>query len=232
MVVSKETADISTDIWLKLLHQHKAIAVIRCNDFDTAYKMALAVAAAGMRLIEITWNCDRPQQLIARLRTELPDCTIGTGTILNMSQLSQTIAAGAQFAFSPVFDAQLLNICRDRYNIPFVPGVFTPTEAVNAWQQGASVLKVFPIKSLGGAEYIKCLQGPLGHIPFIPTGGVTVDNAAKMIEAGAIAVGISSNLFPAPAIANNQWLQITHRTKLMLEQLHKIDSLAEDTFVF
>lgn len=219
MVASQETADISTDIWLKLLRQHKAIAVIRCNDYNLAYKMALAVAAAGMHLIEITWNCDRPEQLIARLRTELPHCTIGTGTILNVAQLRNAISAGAQFVFSPVFDAQLLNICRDR--IPFVPGVFTPTEAVNAWQQGAKVLKVFPIKSLGGAEYIKCLQGPLGHIPLIPTGGVTVANAPKMIEAGAIAVGISSSLFPARAIANNEWSQITERTKNMLEQLHQ-----------
>lgn len=226
MVASKETIEtIPTDVWLKLLRQHKAIAVIRCNDYNLAYKMAQAVAAARMHLIEITWNCDRAEQLIARLRTELPDCTIGTGTILNMSQLRNAISAGAQFAFSPAFDAQMLNICRDRYQIPFVPGIFTPTEAVNAWQHGAKVVKVFPIKSLGGAEYIKCLQGPLGHIPFIPTGGVTVDNAPKMIQAGAIAVGISSNLFPAQAIANNQWLQITQRTKLMLEQLHQIHSL-------
>ena len=225
MVASKETAEIiSTDVWLELLRQHKAIAVIRCDDYNLAYKMAHAVAAAGMHLIEITWNCDRPEQLITQLREELPHCTIGTGTILNATQLESAIAVGAQFVFSPVFDAQLLNICHDRYKIPFVPGIFTPTEAVRAWQHGAKAVKVFPIKSLGGAEYIKCLQGPLGHIPFIPTGGVTVENAIKTIEAGAIAVGISSNLFPPKAIANNQWSQITQRTKNMLEQLHQIGS--------
>ena len=221
MVASNET--IPTNVWLKLLRQHRAIAVIRCDNYELAYQMALAVAAGGMGLIEITWNCDRADRLISRLRTELPHCTIGTGTILNLPQLREAIAAGAQFAFSPALDTQLLDICRDRYQIPFVPGIFTPTEAVRAWQQGAKVVKVFPIKSLGGAEYIQCLQGPLGHIPVIPTGGVTVENAPKMIESGAIAVGISSNLFPLQAIADNQWSYITQRTESMLERLHQIN---------
>jgi 2-dehydro-3-deoxyphosphogluconate aldolase / (4S)-4-hydroxy-2-oxoglutarate aldolase len=214
------------DAWLKLLRQHKAIAIIRCDDFNLAYNMAQAVAAAGMNLIEITWNSDRPAQLIARLRESLPHCTIGTGTILDANQLATAVDAGAQFAFSPCFDARLLETCLSRYEIPFMPGVFSPTEAVNAWQHGAKVVKVFPIKSLGGAEYVKCLQGPLGHIPLIPTGGVTVENAVKMIEAGAIAVGISSSLFPSLAIANQQWSQITERTKVMLDQL-QITELSE-----
>jgi 2-dehydro-3-deoxyphosphogluconate aldolase / (4S)-4-hydroxy-2-oxoglutarate aldolase len=207
------------DKWLQLLRQHKAIAVIRCDDFNLAYNMAQAVAAAGMNLIEITWNSDRPAQLIAQLREELPHCTIGTGTILDLNQLATAVDAGAQFAFSPGFDVRLLETCLSRYQIPFIPGIFTPSEAINAWQQGAQVVKVFPIKSLGGAEYIKCLQGPLGHIPFIPTGGVTVDNAVEMIAAGAIAVGISSSLFPTEAIANQQWSEITEGAKLLIDQL-------------
>ncbi|MEY2831399.1 MAG: hypothetical protein RLZZ574_657 [Cyanobacteriota bacterium] len=228
MIVSQQSVEkvILMDAWLKLLRQHKAIAIIRCDDFNLAYNMAQAVAAAGMNLIEITWNSDRPAQLIAQLRADLPHCTIGTGTILDLNQLSTAVDAGAQFAFSPCFDAQLLETCLSRYEIPFMPGIFSPTEAVNAWQHGAQAVKVFPIKSLGGAEYVKCLQGPLGHIPLIPTGGVTVENAVQMIEAGAIAVGISSNLFPISAIANQQWSQITERTKVMLDQL-QITELSE-----
>ncbi|MEO1672826.1 MAG: bifunctional 4-hydroxy-2-oxoglutarate aldolase/2-dehydro-3-deoxy-phosphogluconate aldolase [Cyanobacteria bacterium J06631_2] len=225
MVVSQETAETRLiDPWLKLLQQHKAIAVIRCDDFHLAYKMAQAVAAGGINLIEITWNSDRPEQLISKLRQELPHCTIGTGTILTLEQLNSAAMAGAQFAFSPCFDQRLLETARSRYSLPFIPGIFTPTEAVAAWQQGAKVVKVFPIKSLGGADYIKCLQGPLSHIPLIPTGGVTVENAPQMISAGAIAVGISSNLFPLKAIANQQWSSITDRTKNMLEQLHQTNS--------
>ncbi|MGB5632541.1 MAG: bifunctional 4-hydroxy-2-oxoglutarate aldolase/2-dehydro-3-deoxy-phosphogluconate aldolase [Waterburya sp.] len=221
MVIGTSSSRIVTSMeaWLKLLHQHKAIAVIRCSDYDLACKMAQAVAAGGMNLIEITWNSDRPGDLISKLRSQLPHCTIGTGTIIDSRQLKEAANAGAQFAFAPHFDPILLEISQSRYQIPFVPGVFTPSEAVNAWQQGAKVVKVFPIKSLGGAEYIKCLQGPLSHIPLIPTGGITLENAQSMISSGAIAVGISSNLFPQNAIANQDWPSITARTKILLDKL-------------
>ena len=212
---------VMIDMWLQLLQQHRAIAVIRSTQMDLGYKMALAVSAGGINLIEITWNSDRPANLIARLRAELPHCTIGTGTILNQQQLKEAVSAGAQFAFAPHFDRDLFKICRSRYQIPFIPGVFSPTEIVNAWQQGARVVKVFPIKSLGGAEYIKCLQGPLSQIALIPTGGITIDNARTAIDAGAIAVGISSNLFPPDAVALQDWSTVTARTQYLIAQLTK-----------
>lgn len=212
--------------WLQLLRQHKAIAIIRCSDYNLAYKMAQAVAAGGINLIEITWNSDRPGDLISQLRSELSHCTIGTGTILDHYQLRESVLAGAQFAFAPNFDPTLLEISQSRYQIPFVPGVFTPSEVVAAGQQGAKVVKVFPIKSLGGAEYIKCLQAPLGHIPLIPTGGITLDNASNMIQAGAIAVGISSHLFPPKAIANKDWGNITRRSKTLIDKLQSSDKIA------
>ncbi|HEY9767530.1 MAG TPA: bifunctional 4-hydroxy-2-oxoglutarate aldolase/2-dehydro-3-deoxy-phosphogluconate aldolase [Coleofasciculaceae cyanobacterium] len=205
--------------WLQLLRQHKAIAVIRCCDPNLAHKMALAVAEGGMNLIEITWNNDCPGDLISQLRSQLPQCTIGAGTIINLHQLQEAVMAGAQFAFAPHFDPTLLEASLSHYKIPFVPGVFSPTEVVNAWQQGARVVKIFPIESLGGAKYIKCLQGPLSHIPLIPTGGITLDNAQSMIEAGAIAVGISSNLFLQEAIVNQDWSNITTRTEILLNNL-------------
>lgn len=207
--------------WLQLLRQHKAIAVIRSNDFDLAYQMAQAVAAGGINIIEVTWNSKLPKQLITLLRQELPQCTVGTGTILDLQQLTSAVNAGAEFAFAPHYDPAVLKTCLSTYKIPFVPGVSSPTEAVRAWQQGARAVKVFPIKALGGAEYIKCLQGPLSHIPLIPTGGITIENASKMIQAGAIAVGISSNLFPPEALVNQDWLAITTRTKYLLEKLQE-----------
>lgn len=212
--------EITTEKWLQLLEQHKAIAVIRSCKIDVAYQMAHAVAAGGMNLIEITWNSENPAQLITQLKEELPHCTIGTGTILNLCQLEKAVSAGAQFAFAPHFDSNLLNAAQEIYKVPFIPGVFSPTEIVSAWHHGANVVKVFPIKSLGGAEYIKCLQRPLKQIALIPTGGITIENAKGMIDAGAIAVGISSNLFPQKAIALNNWSNITSRTKKLLTTLH------------
>ena len=208
------------DEWIELLKKNKAIAVIRCGDLNLAYDMAIAAAAGGINLIEITWNSDRPAHLVSKLQKELSQCTIGAGTILNLQQLQQAVDAGAQFAFAPNFAPRLLDIAANKYQIPFVPGAFSPTEIVKAWQQGATTVKVFPIKSLGGADYIKCLQAPLGQIHLIPTGGITIENAPLMLQAGAIAVGISSNLFPARAIANRDWKSIVMRTKKLLTLLN------------
>lgn len=211
--------------WLQLLKQNRAIAVIRCSDTQLARKMAHAVAVGGMKLIEITWNSSYPEylisQLIVQLRSELPHCNIGVGTVLNPEQLDHAVKAGAQFAFSPCFNQKLLDVALSRYKIPFVPGAFSPTEIVNAWQQGARSVKVFPIKSLGGEEYLKCLQGPLSQIPLIPSGGITVENASNMIAAGAIAVGISNDLFPYQAIASQDWSAISLRTNRLLKKLQE-----------
>lgn len=208
------------DRWLQLLKKHKAIAIIRCSDYHLAYKMALAAAAGGIGSIEITWNSDRPDKLISRLRTELSHCTVGAGTILNVQQFQAAVSSGAQFAVAPHYDPTILE-ASFHSSIPFIPGVFSPSEMVRAWQQGAIAVKVFPIKSLGGADYIRCLQGPLSQIATIPTGGITIDNARSAIEAGAIAVGISSNLFPPQAIAEGNWSAITARAKLLCRRLQK-----------
>ena len=209
------------DSWLSILQRERAIAVIRAPRFDIGLAMAEAVAKGGMRLIEITWNSDRPQKLIAELRVRLPHCVIGAGTILNRSQLQDAIACSAQFIFSPHFDPHFVEIAVHRSQIPYVPGVLTPTEIVIAWQTGASALKVFPISAMGGANYIKSLQAPLGDIPLIPTGGITLDNAPQMLSAGAIAVGLSGGLFPASLVKAGDWQQISDRTNFLLKSLHK-----------
>jgi 2-dehydro-3-deoxyphosphogluconate aldolase/(4S)-4-hydroxy-2-oxoglutarate aldolase len=181
--------------WFKQVQKHRAIAVIRAPQMELGRQMAHAVASGGMQLIEITWNSDNPAELIADLRSQLPACTIGTGTVLNREQLKDAIAAGAQFVFTPHVDPILIQTAINR-DVPMVPGALSPTEIVTAWQAGASCVKVFPVQAVGGASYIKSLQGPLGHIPLIPTGGVTVENAKAFLAAGAIAVGLSGSLFP------------------------------------
>ena len=206
--------------WLQLLEKNRAIAIIRCSEINLARHMAHAVAKGGMNLIEITWNSDRPGDLIKELRRDLPHCNIGVGTILNVSQLNDAVVAGAQFAFSPHFEQNLLKLALDNYEIPYVPGTFSPSEIIQAWQQGVTAVKVFPIKSLGGIEYIRCLQGPLNQIPMIPTGGVTLENAPLMIKAGAISVGISSGLFSDQGTINQDWKNITTKTKKLLHELH------------
>lgn len=204
--------------WLRLLQQHRLIAVIRASEKSLGWQMAQAVAVGGLSLIEITWNSDRAPELISQLRSELPNCMIGTGTLLNVEQLQQAIEAGAQFLFTPHVNLTLI-AAAVKAGVPIVPGALTPTEIVTAWEAGASGVKVFPIQAVGGASYLKALQGPLSHIPLIPTGGVTLENAQELIQAGAIAVGLAGDLFPKPFVATQDWKAITQRAKTLKRQL-------------
>lgn len=204
--------------WLELVQQQRVFAVIRAPELSLGMQMARAVAASGLKLIEIAWNSDRAPTLIEQLRTELPHCQIGVGTIMDKKELTAAIAAGAQFCFSPHTNPELIERARSQ-NIPVIPGALSPTEIVTAWQAGATCVKVFPVQAVGGRNYIQSLQGPLGQIPLIPTGGVTLENAAGLIEAGAIAVGLSSSLFPSDSIQAHDWDEITRRCTLLKEQL-------------
>ncbi len=180
--------------------------------------MARAVAQGGMQLIEIAWNSGQAVTLVSDLRSELPTCHIGVGTILTVTQLRQAIAAGAQFCFTPHVDLALIRAAQEA-GVPIIPGALSPTEMVRAWQAGASSVKVFPVQAMGGYGYIRSLQGPLGQIPLIPTGGVTLENAGEYIAAGAIAVGLSSNLFPRHALETGNWSEITQHATTLLTQL-------------
>ncbi|MTJ46697.1 bifunctional 4-hydroxy-2-oxoglutarate aldolase/2-dehydro-3-deoxy-phosphogluconate aldolase [Dolichospermum sp. UHCC 0259] len=206
-------------VWLSQLKLHRAIAVIRAPKMVWGEKMALAVASGGMQLIEITWNSDRAPELIAQLRAKLPNCMIGTGTLFNVQQLQEAIACGAQFLFSPHTDLDMIQAALTA-NIPIIPGALTPTEIITAWNHGASCVKVFPVQAVGGTSYIKSLQGPLGHIPLIPTGGITLENAQDFLQVGAVAVGLSGELFPTESVLQENWQAISEQARTLMQRLH------------
>ena len=204
--------------WLSLLQQHRIIAVIRADNVVSAREMALAAAAGGIKLLEITWNTDRAESLIPKLQQELPDCKIGAGTILDIESAERAIACGCSFLFTPHTNPALIAKGLEN-SIPVVAGALTPTEIITAWQAGAAAVKVFPIKTVGGTDYLQCLQPVLRDIPLIPTGGITIQNADKFLNAGAIAVGISSDLFPPEAIADSDWTEIITRSQMLIKKV-------------
>lgn len=215
---------MNTQAWLKLLEEYRAIAVIRADDLTTGKQMAKAIAQGGITLIEITWNSYNPSQLLQELQTELTDCIIGAGTVLTPSALQEAITAGAAFCFSPYCNHQLLKMAQAS-ELPMIPGALSPTEILNAWHSGASSVKVFPITAVGGPKYIHSLQKPLGEVPLIPTGGVTIANAPEFIASGAIAVGLSSSLFPRQLLEKQAWSEITQLARQLRENLNKTNYL-------
>ncbi|MFZ4638973.1 MAG: bifunctional 4-hydroxy-2-oxoglutarate aldolase/2-dehydro-3-deoxy-phosphogluconate aldolase [Nodosilinea sp.] len=204
--------------FLALLQQYRAIAVLRCQNLDQALPLALALAAGGLRLMEVTWNSPCPGPLLTQLRQSLPHCQIGAGTLLSMADLEAARAAGAAFAFSPHTDQAMVTWAIN-HGLPFVPGALTPSEIVTAWQAGATAVKVFPITAVGGVAYLRSLGGPLDNIPLVPTGGVSLENAPQLLAAGAIAVGLSTALCPPDEIARGDWPMITTRAQTLVESL-------------
>jgi len=214
---------VNSELWLSWLKKYRAIAVIRSSQKQLGKQMARATAAGGMGLIEITWNSDQAPELIAELRSELPGCLIGTGTLFTIDDVEKAIGSGAQFLFSPHTNPAMIQVAKQA-EIPMIPGALSPTEIISAWQAGASCVKVFPISSVGGVDYIRSIKGPMGDIPLIPTGGVNLNNAVEFIQAGAIAVGLAGDLFPPDLIVEQNWEVITQKTQTLLQQLSKISA--------
>ncbi|MEM9264663.1 MAG: bifunctional 4-hydroxy-2-oxoglutarate aldolase/2-dehydro-3-deoxy-phosphogluconate aldolase [Cyanobacteria bacterium P01_F01_bin.13] len=211
--------------WLRTLKTHRVIAVIRADTVESGLNMALAAAEGGIHLLEVTWNSYQPVALLQAIQKALPHCTIGVGTILTEEDLRVAIATGAQFCFSPHTSLALLNHGRT-VHIPTVAGAMTPTEILTAWEAGATSVKIFPIKAFGGATYLQCLQGPMGHIPLIPSGGVTTENAVDLLAAGATAVGISSGLFADNHVQHQNWSAIQQQA---VQLVQSIDSMSLTT---
>lgn len=208
--------------WLSILHNYRLIAVIRCHNWEIGFKMAHVLAQSGVRLIEITWNSDQPAKLITILRKELSYCYVGVGTIITHQDLICAIEAGSQFCFSPHFDSNLINFAHNN-DIPFIPGALSPSEIINAFNAGAKTVKVFPIHAVGGVDYLKTILSPIDHIPLIPTGGVTIDSAPHYIKAGAIAVGLSTDLFPKDLVKEEKWEIISARVRHIQDLLVSIN---------
>lgn len=176
------------------------VAVIRIKEPAKLRAVVDAVAEGGIRALEVTMTVPGAVGLIRQLAPTLPAGFIfGAGTVVDAETVHRVVDAGARFIVSPVFRRPVIEACQAR-QVAAMPGCFTPTEILDAWDAGASVVKVFPATTLGPG-YLKDIHGPLPHVKLMPTGGVTLDNAGDWIRAGAVAVGVGTSLLDARAIA-------------------------------
>ncbi|GAA0357424.1 bifunctional 4-hydroxy-2-oxoglutarate aldolase/2-dehydro-3-deoxy-phosphogluconate aldolase [Bacillus horti] len=194
---------------LRIIEQNKIIAIIRSVPFPVLEKTVQALHAGGIRVIEVTMNSEDALSSISFIKAHFPDMVIGAGTVLDQESASLAIRAGASFLLAPNLSESVIQTA-NRYQIPVIPGVFTPTEIIKASELGAQVVKVFPVSGVGPA-YIKDLQGPIGYIKMIPVGGVTLENAAQFMEAGAFALGIGSALTDQQLLATNRFSELKDR---------------------
>ncbi len=188
------------------------IPILRRMPEQQLMAVAAAVIAAGVDAIELTLDSPGALQAIERLRAGYGDrLLVGAGTVMSSKQLEEGFRAGAQFFLSPHLDTSLVRQAQDSGH-PFIPGVLTPTEIVQAEQGGARLMKLFPAGPMG-ASYLKDILGPFHGRAFFPTGGITRGNVTEFIHAGAVGVGIGSALVPKHNIEEQNWEAITEHVR-------------------
>jgi 2-dehydro-3-deoxyphosphogluconate aldolase/(4S)-4-hydroxy-2-oxoglutarate aldolase len=193
------------------------IPVLRARNAGQAHAVVQAMMAGGVTVVEVTMTVPGAIDLLRELKAEFgAKLLVGSGTVTTGEQAEATIEAGAEFVVSPSFHPDVVAVTKAHKKLS-IPGALTPTEIVTAWEAGADYVKVFPCSAVGGGSYLKSLLAPFPHLKLIPTGGVTLENAASYLKAGARALGVGSDLVNVAAIDQGAPELITEAARAYLK---------------
>ncbi len=180
------------------------VAVVRSPDSEKLVEAARALADGGVTVVEITMSVPDALGVVRRVRHALGDrVLLGAGTILDAETGRAALLAGAEYLVAPTLNLDVIRLCR-RYDKLVMPGAFTPTEILTAWEAGADIVKVFPAEVVGPA-FFKALRGPLPQVRLMPTGGVDLTTAAAFLKAGACCLGVGGQLVEPRAVAEGNF---------------------------
>lgn len=178
----------------------KIVAIIRAPSSKLLVDVAKSIYEGGIRVIEVTMTVPDALEIIAEVNRQIGDkIVLGAGSVIDSETARAAMLAGAEFIVSPVLRQDVIRCCK-RYGKAVMPGAFTPTEILTAWEAGADVVKVFPA-NIGGPSYLKAVKAPLPQVQLMPTGGVDLDTLEDFMNAGACAVGLGSSLVTKAAMA-------------------------------
>lgn len=184
------------------------IPAVRVANSEDALFAAEAVSRGGLPIVELTMSVPNATDVISQLIKKHPRMLVGAGTVLDLESARACLAAGAKFISSPGLDLEILEFTL-KAGVIAMPGALTPSEIMAAVKAGADFVKIFPCSQMGGVDYIHALKRPFPSVAFVAAGGVNQQTAGKYLEAGAIAVGIGTELIPPRAITIREadWIQ-------------------------
>ena len=198
-----------------------AVAVIRMSDSQKLLRVAEALLEGGISALEITMTTPNALKVIDEASRELPgEVLIGVGSVLDSETARLAINAGAKYVVSPIFKTEIVQTAH-RYNLPVMPGCFTPTEILTAHEAGADIVKVFPADVVG-MPFFKAIKAPMPHLNLMPTGGVSLTNAGDWLKAGACAVGVGGALLDKQAIADGNFAKITENARILRQSIQSV----------
>lgn len=191
---------------------NKIVPVVVINDVAAAIPLAETLLSAGINNMEITLRTSNALEIIAKIAKELPEMVVGAGTILTRENFLQAYEAGSQYIISPGVTEELFTVGKEfAGKVRFIPGICTPSQAMDALNNGINHVKFFPAEPYNAYNVIKALASPLPQLKFCPTGGVTVENMQKYLELPNIfAVGLSS-IVEAKLTAAHDFAEIKRR---------------------
>lgn len=198
---------MSREATLKRILDGGIVAVVRADSGESLVQVVRALAEGGVTAAEITFTVPNALEVIRQVRDAVGDSVVlGAGTVLDPETARAALLAGAEYIVAPSINLDVIRLCR-RYDKVVMPGAFTPTEIVAAWEAGADVVKVFPA-DVAGPSYLKSIHGPLPQIRLMPTGGVDLDTAESFLKAGACCLGVGSSLVSAKTVAAGDFARI------------------------
>jgi len=204
------------------IFKRKAVAVLRVKEEDKLKKVIQAIADGGVSVAEITMTVPNAIKLIEKMSKELDEnIIIGVGSVLNKQTAEDAIKAGAKYIVSPILKKEIIEMAQ-KYDVPVMPGCFTPTEIYSAFEMGADIAKVFPADVVG-MPFFKAILAPMPHLKLMPTGGVSLTNAGDWLKAGACAVGIGSALLDDKAIKEENYLKLTENAKTIMNSINSVN---------
>ncbi len=195
---------------MDIIRETGVVAIMRAQSSDQLIHAAKAIMAGGVRVIEVTMTTPGALEVISSAGESLGDEVLfGAGSVLDPETARTAILAGAGFIVGPTLNYDMIALCR-RYSIPVVPGCFSPTEMISAWEAGADMVKLFPA-DIGGPQMIKAARAPLPQLEIIPVGGVNLDTASEFIRMGAAALGVGSSLINQKLLEDNDMEELSKR---------------------
>ncbi len=218
MTVIQTTPDLYAPVgaFVELLRRERASAILRCDDQRLAAEAMTAAVRGGFRVLEFTLTVPGAFELIADFARDA-SLVVGAGTVLEVGQAEQAVAAGARFLVSPVTDPEVIHAA-SRLGVAAMPGTHTPTEMLTAHRAGAPLQKLFPAPGLGPA-YVRSCLAPLPFLRIVPTNGVDEDNALAWLEAGSWALGFVGPLFAPDDLRERDFDAIERRARRILDLL-------------
>ena len=201
---------------LEQLLATKIIAIIRLSSSTSVFELAQALRKGGIKAIEITMGTPNALQEINKL-SQIEGVIPGVGSVVDAKTAQAAIEAGAQFVVTPVSKPEVIQMSH-KYDKPILSGAMTPSEILQAYEWGADVIKLFPAANFG-LSYFKAVKAPMPHLPIMPTGGVTVENAAEWLANGAVCLGVGSTLINKKLIGEGDFDGITTIARAMTDAI-------------